>query len=106
VLAALLAEANMRANSVRSLYVSCWNRHHRAILNADLWPDHVPVPTFGPHARPNVFLLQCNTALPRWAKTGLPRCKERSMEVAPLRDATRSHATLTAIRCPHSGLEA
>jgi hypothetical protein len=22
--------------------------HHRAILSADRWPDHVPVPTFGP----------------------------------------------------------
>ena len=24
------------------------NCHHRAIMNGDLWPDHVPVPTFGP----------------------------------------------------------
>jgi hypothetical protein len=38
---------NMRANGVRSLDVSCWQCHHRAILSADLWPDHVPVPTFG-----------------------------------------------------------
>jgi hypothetical protein len=38
---------NMRANGVRSLDVSCWQRHHRTILNADPWPDHVPVPTFG-----------------------------------------------------------
>src|ERR1700682_5975836 len=39
---------NMRANGVRSLDVSCWQCHHRAILTADPWPDHVPVPTFGP----------------------------------------------------------
>jgi hypothetical protein len=39
---------NMRANGVRSLDVSCWQCHHRAILSADPWPDHVPVPTFGP----------------------------------------------------------
>ena len=39
---------NMRANGVRSLDVSCWQCHHRAILSADPWPDHVPVPSFGP----------------------------------------------------------
>ena len=26
----------------------CWQCHHRAILSADPWPDHVPVPSFGP----------------------------------------------------------
>jgi hypothetical protein len=39
---------NMRANGVRSLDVSCWQCHHRTILRADPWPDHVPVPSFGP----------------------------------------------------------
>jgi hypothetical protein len=39
---------NMRANGVRSLDVSYWQCHHRAILSADPWPDHVPVPSFGP----------------------------------------------------------
>ena len=39
---------NMRANGVRSLDVCCWLCHHRAILSADPWPDHVPVPSFGP----------------------------------------------------------
>ena len=39
---------NMRANGVRSLDVSCWRCHHRAILSAERWPDSVPVPTFGP----------------------------------------------------------
>jgi hypothetical protein len=39
---------NMRANGVRSLDVSCWQCHHRAIMSAEPWPDDVPVPTFGP----------------------------------------------------------
>ena len=39
---------NMRPNGVRSLDVSCWQCHHRVILNADPWPDQVPVPSFGP----------------------------------------------------------
>ena len=37
----------MRANGVRSLDVSCWNCHHRAIRSAAP-TDDVPVPTFGP----------------------------------------------------------
>jgi hypothetical protein len=28
--------------------VSCWDCHHKAVLNADRWPDDVAVPTFGP----------------------------------------------------------
>jgi hypothetical protein len=28
--------------------VCCWLCHHRAILSADRWPDHLPVPSFGP----------------------------------------------------------
>jgi hypothetical protein len=39
---------NIRANGVRSLAVSSWLCHHRTILSADPWPDHVPVPAFGP----------------------------------------------------------
>jgi hypothetical protein len=35
---------NMRANGVRSLDVSYSLCHHRAILSADPWPDHVAVP--------------------------------------------------------------
>jgi hypothetical protein len=38
----------MRANGVRSLDVSCWLCHHRAILRAGPWPNDVPVPSFGP----------------------------------------------------------
>jgi hypothetical protein len=40
--------ANMRSNRVRSLDVSCWQCHHRAILSAHPWLDSVLVPTFGP----------------------------------------------------------
>jgi hypothetical protein len=43
-----MALGNMRARGVRSLDVSCWLCHHRAILSADPRSDHVPVPTFGP----------------------------------------------------------
>jgi hypothetical protein len=39
---------NMRANGVRSLDVCCWLCHHRTFMSADPWPDHVPVPAFGP----------------------------------------------------------
>jgi hypothetical protein len=38
---------NMRENGARSLDVSCWLCHHCAILSAEPWPDHVPVPAFG-----------------------------------------------------------
>jgi hypothetical protein len=44
----LMTLDNMRANGVRSIAVSCWRCHHEAVLSADPWPDHVPVPTFGP----------------------------------------------------------
>ena len=70
----------MRSLGVRSLAVSCMLCHHGAVLSVEPWPDHIPVPTFGPRmvctrcgilgadARPNVSLLQCSTPLPRWAK--------------------------------------
>jgi hypothetical protein len=56
---------NMRSLGVRSLAVSCELCHHAAVLSAEPWPDHVPVPTFrlrmlcsrcgiiGADARPN-----------------------------------------------------
>jgi hypothetical protein len=50
---------DMRENGVRSLDVSCWQCHHRAILSADPWPDDVAVPTFGPR-------MVCTA----WALTG------------------------------------
>jgi hypothetical protein len=39
---------NMRANSVRSLAVYRWQCHHQVVINADPWPDDVPVPRFVP----------------------------------------------------------
>jgi hypothetical protein len=38
----------MRQNGVRSLAVSCWACHHEAVIDVEVWPDHVPVPAFGP----------------------------------------------------------
>ena len=40
--------ANMRAQGVRSLSVSCWLCHHGAVLIADRWPNEVLLPNFGP----------------------------------------------------------
>jgi hypothetical protein len=40
--------ANMRAQGVRSLSVSCWLCHHGAVLIADRWPNYLPLPSFGP----------------------------------------------------------
>jgi hypothetical protein len=58
--------ANMRAHGVRSLDVSCWNCHHRAIMSADRWPDNVPVPWFGPR----MVCTKCGVigadARPKW----------------------------------------
>jgi hypothetical protein len=79
---------NMHANGVRSLAVSCWQCHHQAVLSADPWPDHVPVPAFGPRmvctrcgiigadARPNwrerpAQLSGAGTAPWRWAPSGI-----------------------------------
>jgi len=57
---------NMRANGVRSLDVSCWQCHHRAIPSADPWSDDVPVRTFGPR----MVCTRCGTigaeARPNW----------------------------------------
>jgi hypothetical protein len=38
---------NVRQNGVRSLAVSCVCCRHEAVVSADRWSDHVPVPTFG-----------------------------------------------------------
>jgi Enoyl-(Acyl carrier protein) reductase len=36
------------AYGVQSLDVSFWLCHRRTILSVDPWPDHMPVPAFGP----------------------------------------------------------
>jgi hypothetical protein len=59
---------NMRDNGVRSLAVYCWQCHHRAVLGVDQFPDHVPVPSFGPR----MVCTNCGTigadARPNWAE--------------------------------------
>ena len=40
--------ANMRANGIRALAVSCTICRHAALLNVDRFADSVPVPAFGP----------------------------------------------------------
>jgi hypothetical protein len=41
---------SMLANGARSLAV--WQCHHEAVLSVDRWPDHMPVPAFGPRMDP------------------------------------------------------
>jgi hypothetical protein len=40
--------ANMRANGVRSLCVTCEVCHHEVVMNVDAFDDAMPVPAFGP----------------------------------------------------------
>jgi hypothetical protein len=53
----LMTLGNMRASGVHSLDVSCWLCHHRAILSADSWPDHVPVHLLGRRRADRGFTL-------------------------------------------------
>jgi hypothetical protein len=39
--------ANMRANGVRSLSVTCQLCHREALMNVDAFDDATPVPAFG-----------------------------------------------------------
>jgi hypothetical protein len=39
---------NMRANGVRSIAIYCWTCHHDAVMNADRWPDDLPMTLFDP----------------------------------------------------------
>src|ERR1700681_3126540 len=57
---------NMRANGVRSLDVSCWLCHHRTVLSAERWADHVPVATFGPHMVCTSCGIIAADARPNW----------------------------------------
>jgi cytochrome c5 len=40
--------ANMRANGVRSLSVTCEVCHHEAVMNVDAFGEATAVPAFGP----------------------------------------------------------
>jgi hypothetical protein len=59
---------NMRELGVRSLDVSCWQCHHSTVLNADRWPDHVAVPTFGPRMVCTGCGIIGADARPRWSE--------------------------------------
>ena len=56
-----LWDANLRANGMRLLDVSCWQCHHEAVVSADPCADDVPVPTFGPR---NPGWVQCGQRSP------------------------------------------
>lgn len=43
-----MTSGNMRANGVRSLLVYCLACHRETVLNAEAYPDDVPVPAFSP----------------------------------------------------------
>jgi hypothetical protein len=43
-----MTRANMRAQGVGSLCVTCELCHHEAVMNVDAFEDAVPVPAFGP----------------------------------------------------------
>jgi hypothetical protein len=63
---------NMRADGVRSLDVSCWQFHHRTILSADPWSDHVRCgssrrPLFKHSAGLVTWLQSCQRGLP-WSR--------------------------------------
>src|ERR1700693_5428235 len=74
---------NMRANGVRSLHVSCCQCHHRTILSADPWPDHVPVPSFGPR----MVCTRCGIigadARPNWGNNRAGEPDRRAMAMSP-----------------------
>jgi hypothetical protein len=65
---------NMRQQGVRGLAVYCLNmrRLHRARLDADSYPDDVPVPWFGPR----MVCTQCGIigadARPNWQERDEP----------------------------------
>jgi hypothetical protein len=60
--------ANMRAQGVRSLSVSCWLCHHGAVLIADRWPNEVPLPSFGPRMVCSSCGIVGADVRPNWAE--------------------------------------
>jgi hypothetical protein len=64
--------ANMRAQGVCSLSVTCHLCHHEALLNADRFADAVPIPAVGPR----VVCSSCGTVgadvRPDWTERPRP----------------------------------
>ncbi len=60
--------ANMRAQGVRSLAVSCWLCHHEAVLIVDRWPNEVPLPSFGPRMVCSACGIVGADVRPNWAE--------------------------------------
>jgi hypothetical protein len=58
--------ANMRAQGVRSLSVTCELCHHEAVMNVDAFGDAIPVPTFGPRMVCTVCGIVGADARPNW----------------------------------------
>jgi hypothetical protein len=58
--------ANMRANGVRSLSVTCEVCHHEAVMNVDAFGDAIPVPAFG-RAR---YAPAAGSSVPMRGRTG------------------------------------
>jgi hypothetical protein len=50
--------ANMRSLGVRSLAVTCFKCHHRAVINVDAYPDDLAIPDFGER----LVCIRCGTA--------------------------------------------
>ena len=58
---------NMRQNGVRGLFVTCSACGYHAEVNADPWPDDVPVPSFGPRMRCSRCGKRGATVRPNWS---------------------------------------
>jgi hypothetical protein len=86
---------NMRANGVRTLDVCCWQCHHRAILSADPWPDHMPVPSFGPR----MVCTRCGIigadARPNWQEQ--PARSERHKRNVIVIDLRQAHLSIDCV---------
>jgi hypothetical protein len=60
--------ANMRAQVVCSLAVTCELCHHDAVVNVDAFDDAVPVPAFGPQMLCTVCGIIGAFARPNWQR--------------------------------------
>jgi hypothetical protein len=58
--------ANMRANGVRSLSVTCEVCHHEALMNVDAFDDAIPVAAFGPRMVCTSCAIVGAYARPNW----------------------------------------